>query len=359
MKSARALYERGENLDKEKKNLHTADELKYLQSLPLEIKVARTQKRILDWVKEYGTNGTYISFSGGKDSTVLLHLVRELFPEIEAVFVDTGLEYPEIREFVRTFDHVTIIRPKMSFMQVIRKYGYPLITKEIARKISAYRSGKKWAESYVEGTAKMQNGRKSYYCCEKYKPIAECDFLITNQCCDEMKKKPFSALKSQGKKPITAQLASESNKRKVHWIKSGCNMFTSSVPKSNPLSIWTEQDILRFIYENQIQIAEPYGDIVPEKSQLSFFDDYSQCNLCTTGVGRTGCMFCCFGLHLEKDETRFQKMKRTHLRLYEYCIYGGAYDTDGFWKPDKNGLGMKHVFDELNKIYGENFIRYK
>lgn len=59
------------------------------------------------------------------------------------------------------------------------------------------------------------------------------------------------------------------------------------------------------------------------------------------------------------DETRFQKMKRTHPRLYEYCINGGAYDSDGLWKPDKNGLGMKHVFDELNKIYGDNFIRYK
>ena len=71
------------------------------------------------------------------------------------------------------------------------------------------------------------------------------------------------------------------------------------------------------------------------------------------------CIFCGFGCHLEKGETRFQRLKRTHPKHYEYCIYGGAYDSDGLWKPDKNGLGMYHVFDELNKIYGENFIRYK
>lgn len=96
-----------------------------------------------------------------------------------------------------------------------------------------------------------------------------------------------------------------------------------------------------------------------EQKQLSFFDDCSQCKLCTTGCRRTGCVFCGFGAHLEKDETRFQRLKRTHPKLYSYCIYGGAYDSDGIWKPDKNGLGMKHAFDELNKIYGENFIRYE
>lgn len=74
-------------------------------------------------VEHFGANNCYISFSGGKDSTVLLHLVRKLYPEIEAVFVDTGLEYPEIKQFVKSIDNVTILRPKMMFNEVINKYG--------------------------------------------------------------------------------------------------------------------------------------------------------------------------------------------------------------------------------------------
>lgn len=93
--------------------LPSRDDLKYFQAMPLDIKVAMTKTRIREWVKEYGTDGVYVSFSGGKDSTVLLHIVRELYPNIEAVFVDTGLEYPEIRKFVKTFENVTILRPNI------------------------------------------------------------------------------------------------------------------------------------------------------------------------------------------------------------------------------------------------------
>jgi len=65
----------------------------------------------------------YVSFSGGKDSTVLLHLVRSLYPEVPAVFCDTGLEFPEIKEFVRNTPDVTTIRPTMSFRKVLEIMG--------------------------------------------------------------------------------------------------------------------------------------------------------------------------------------------------------------------------------------------
>ena len=110
----------------------TLDDLKQLQALPLHLKVSLTKSRIRQWVGEFGTDGVYVSFSGGKDSTVLLHLVRELYPEVPAVFCDTGLEYPEIREFVKTFDNVVWLKPKMTFRKVIEKYGYPFISKEVS-----------------------------------------------------------------------------------------------------------------------------------------------------------------------------------------------------------------------------------
>ena len=76
-----------------------------------------------------------MSFSGGKDSTVLLHIARQLYPDIPAVFSNTGLEYAEIQRFVKTWDNVDIIAPKMRFDEVISTYGYPIIGKEVAEAI--------------------------------------------------------------------------------------------------------------------------------------------------------------------------------------------------------------------------------
>lgn len=118
---------------------HTIEDLYQMQSLPLSAKIRMTENRIRGWVDEYGVDGVYVSFSGGKDSTVLLDIVRKLYPSVKAVFVDTGLEYPEIRDFVRTFDNVEWLRPKMNFKQVIEKYGYPFISKEVSECVDGAR----------------------------------------------------------------------------------------------------------------------------------------------------------------------------------------------------------------------------
>ena len=115
-------------------NAHTMQDLRQMQALPLSIKIRMTERRIRDWVNEFGEDGVYVSFSGGKDSTVLLDIVRNVcgFKDVPAVFVDTGLEYPEIRDFVKTFDNVVWLKPKMTFKQVIETYGYPFISKEVS-----------------------------------------------------------------------------------------------------------------------------------------------------------------------------------------------------------------------------------
>lgn len=118
---------------------HTIHELQMLQALPLSVKIEKTKLRIKEWVDEFGIDGVYVSFSGGKDSTVLLTICRELYPDMKAVFVDTGLEYPEIRDFVKTWDNVDWIKPKMNFKQVIEKYGYPFISKEVAECVEGAR----------------------------------------------------------------------------------------------------------------------------------------------------------------------------------------------------------------------------
>ena len=343
----------------------TKQDLIYLQKLPLDLKIMMTKARIREWVSHYGENGCYVSFSGGKDSTVLLHIVRDIYPNIEAVFVNTGLEYPEIQLFVKSFDNVTILRPKMRFDEVIKKYGYPFISKEVSECVSqgrlAISSGKDiYRLKKLNGTAKDKNGNKSLYNKEKWQPLLNVDFLISSYCCNFMKKKPaHEFLKKYNKVPITAQTAQESNLRTQQWLKSGCNAFNNKNPISNPMSFWTEQDVLHYIDYFKIPIATVYGDIIPDTvndGQLSI--DNSLVDLKCTGCQRTGCIFCGFGAHLEKGESRFERLKRTHPVQYKYCMGGGAYDTDGFWKPTKYGLGMSHCIDELNKIYGNDFIKY-
>jgi hypothetical protein len=95
-----------------------------------------------------------------------------------------------------------------------------------------------------------------------------------------------------------------------------------------------------------------YGDIVAKSEfcgQCSFAD--IDVELMTTGVNRTGCMFCGFGAHLEQEPTRFQQMKISHPKQYEYCMNGGEYDEQGMWIPNKQGLGMAKVLDFIGVKY--------
>ena len=349
----------------------TKDDLRYFQSMPLDIKVALTKQRIREWVSYYGEDGVYVSFSGGKDSTVLLHIVREMYPDIEAVFVNTGLEYPEIQKFVKSFDNVTILRPELKFYDVIKKYGYPIISKEVSEcvyqgRIALNNNAEKYSYrlKMLFGTAKDKNGNKSLFNKEKYKPLLYTDFVCSHHCCNVMKKKPVKVYaKKTGKVQITGQMAEESQLRTQQWLRNGCNGFDMKKPTSNPMSFWTEQDVLQYIKQYNVPIASVYGDIVYETDpdQIRFenlgFNVFATERLTTTGCKRTGCIFCAFGCHLEKEPSRFQMLKDTHPKQYGYCINGGEY-VDGIWQPSKEGLGMGHVFDELNKIYGDGFIKY-
>lgn len=340
---------------------HTIDDLRMMQALPLSIKVRMTETRIRQWVDYYGEGGVYVSFSGGKDSTVLLDIVRGLYPDIPAVFVNTGLEYPEIQAFVKTFDNVEILRPKMRFDEVIRKYGYPFISKEISQDIYYARHGSENNVHYRKtfGIGEFEN---SQYSALKYNALYYADFTISNHCCAVMKKSPFNKYcKQTGRVGINGMQADEGRRRQTAWLKTGCNAFDSKKPKSMPMAFWTEQDILHYIKENHLPIASVYGDVV-QVDEYGFIYETSllpTCKYMTTGCDRTGCIFCGYGAHLEKGEGRFQRLKHTHPKQYDYCMGGGAHDpTDGLWKPTKEGLGMAYVIDQLCRLFGKDFIKY-
>jgi 3'-phosphoadenosine 5'-phosphosulfate sulfotransferase (PAPS reductase)/FAD synthetase len=290
-------------------SVYTKQDLTIMQSWSLERKIQVTQAKILEWYYHYNGN-VCVSFSGGKDSTVLLDLARRVFPDIPAVFVDTGLEYPEIRDFVKTFPNVDWLKPEMPFNKVIEQYGFPVVSKDVAKRIYYARRGSEWAQKHLQGTFKNGNPsifNKRYV---KWARLVDAPFLISDHCCEVMKKKPFHVYTKQtGKKPIIGTLASDSIRRQSAYLVTGCNAFHKKEPSSQPMSFWLEADVLRYLKLTGIPYCPIYGDIVEENGKLR-----------TTGAERTGCMFCMFGVHRERQPNRFQRMEQTHPKQYDYCI---------------------------------------
>lgn len=368
-------------------NAFTKEDLKRFQSEPLDEKIQRSLAKIGEWYIRQQRQ-CYVSFSGGKDSTVLADLCAkwcELINEpLYLVFVNTGLEYPEIQKHVKFFAqwlrdkyeievNLEILRPEMRFDEVIKKYGYPIIGKEVAESVSQARKALARNDgTYTYRLKKMRgelldkNGNPSQFNQQKYEQMMYTDFEASATCCNVMKKKPVKQYEKQtGKKPILATMTCESRLREQSWLKNGCNAFDAKRQTSQPMSFWTEQDVLEYIKKYEIPIASVYGSVEyaedPEQMRLEDYGiDCGTDKLKTTGCSRTGCIFCGFGCHLEKPgEGRFERLKETHPRQYEYCIGGGEYDETGKWIPNKECLGLGHVFDELNKIYGDDFIKYK
>ena len=306
------------------------DDLKRMQEMSLEDKITRTKLLIKEWY-EYFDGKVAISFSGGKDSTVLLHIARQIYPDIPAVFFDTGLEYPEIREHVKTFDNVEWLKPKKNFKQIILEYGYPCVSKEVSQKIYDFKRTKsdKLKDRYLNGVID-KNGKLNLRTRIplKWRYLIDAPFDITHKCCYFMKKSlSHQYEKKNNVKMIVATTTEESALRTTSWILYGCNAFNSKKQQSRPMSFWTEQDILQYIKEYNIPIAKVYGDIILDEN-----GKYK-----TTGVDRTGCMFCMYGVQYEESPNRFEKMKITHPKQYEWCMRD----------VDKGGLGLNQVLNYM------------
>lgn len=171
---------------------------------------------------------------------------------------------------------------------------------------------------------------KSHFNKERYLPIArDVPVKISNICCDKLKKSPMKRYQHKTRStPITAMMAEESRLRKQIWLKRGCNSFETKNPKSNPMSFWTNQDVLEYIVINGLEICSIYGDIITTDkdgfeypaSTLTLGCGELKC----AGCQRTGCIFCGFGFHNERVRTRFKMLAETHPRQYEYSIGGGS-----------------------------------
>ena len=279
-------------------------DLDRLMALPVEDK-ATYSKLIIQRFYIENKGKVYVSFSGGKDSTVLLHLVRSLYPEVPAVYTDTGLEFPEIREFVKTFDNVEIVRPEMSFRKVIQTKGYPVVGKEVAHWTSLAQRGKPSGLKIMSVTREECKFSKAHYAW-----LIGAPFAISADCCNILKKKPMKGYKkATGRSAIIGTKGIDSRLRLTNLQRYGEILND----KCTPLGIWSNEDIWAYIRDHNLRY----------------------CSIYDKGYDATGCIFCAFGIM--QDRNRFLKLKATHPSLWAYCM-----------KPlDEGGLGMEQVCDFL------------
>ena len=237
--------------------------------------------------------------------------IKRIYPDVPAAFVDTGLEYPELREFVKTIPNVIWLKPEMNFRKVIETYGYPLISKEVSQKI--YEARKKPNGAVAARFDDNSEHNKKYgkrFSMSKWTWLKDSDIPISHLCCNIMKKKPAKAYeKKTGNKPIVATMTCESQNRRTTWLRFGCNSFDSKRPISQPMSFWTEQDVLTYISKFDIPYANVYGNIVLDTDGT----------LHTTKCERTGCVFCDLVVILKKNQIDFKNLQ-LHTRSYGIIV---------------------------------------
>lgn len=328
-------------------NKHTPEQLKALQSMTFAEKVGVTQARVMEWYLR-NDKKCYVSFSGGKDSTVLAHITAQVCTmfhcKLVLWFSDTGLEFPELREHAKSYEEwlrkefegldveVIFDYPKdrkgkrITFKEVILKYGYPLISKEQAQYISEckYTKSDKLKDIRLNGN-KYGRGKIS----KKYLYLLDAPFDVSHKCCAVMKKNPAKRFEKQtGLKPIVGTMTVESANRKTAWLRHGCNAFDSKRPISQPMSFWDESNVLEYIVKYELPYPSVYGEIKCDDNGKYY----------TTGYQRTGCMFCGFGCQYEKEPNKFQMLKKTHPKIWEFCM-----------KPvSEDGLGMREVLKYIH-----------
>lgn len=304
-----------------------------MKYMPFEMKPGFSMYRVKEWY-DYWYGMIYISFSGGLDSTVLAHVVCEAYRKyklrgtIPLVFSDTGLEYPEIRDFVNVYVdwlksqfteldiRLDIVRPKHSFKWVCENKGFPLISKDTASKVRKLRKGN-LCDRYRNYLLNGDDRGKFGMLAKKWQYLANRErtrFDSSEECCEVLKKEPFKRYVKQHKRyPFIGVTQDEGFRRENQYNHTGCNVYDGTTIKSQPLGFWMKEDVLQYIIEKGLPHCAIYGEILQKSGG----------NYHLTGEQRTGCVLCGFGCHLEKEPNRFQRLADSENELHQKMYYYG------------------------------------
>lgn len=300
------------------------EEVRARIALPYDIKVKMTERRLSEFISYFGDSDVVVSISGGLDSTAAMHFIHQRYKRVEAVSV-MGIECKDNIDMVLKIRDewgvkVTTAAPRMSQQQVLKEFGYPVVSKRAAKSLSYLQNPtEENANSRRLALTGITNeGRyaKTWILAQKWRFLINAPFKISNKCCYYMKETPVQNwIKENGKASIVATLVEESQSRLNGYCKRGCCNSFEGQGESTPFSFWTRQDILRYLYENNVEISAAYGEIVRDENGI-----YS-----TTKAERTGCPICMFGMERDGIPNRFQRMYYEDNRRWQQAIFEWGY----------------------------------
>ncbi|HMM32978.1 MAG TPA: hypothetical protein PKB13_14505 [Clostridia bacterium] len=298
------------------------------QSLPYEAKVRHAEIRAHEFYD--ALDGNCFTSVGGLDSITLLLFLRSIGIDVPAVSV-SALEDKSIQRIHRELG-VIALKPQKSKVEVIREYGYPVISKETAGKIAhiqnptpknatvrhaimtgetgefgGFRKGTrmKLAQKWLKLFGGPENETEG----TDYQTPP---FKVSDRCCYYLKEKPCDDYAKETKSfPYMGLMASEGGRRQKALMINGCNYYGKNTTRSAPFAIFSRQDILQLALDIKAPVPEIYGEIVRDPDGT----------LRTTMAQRTGCSMCGFGIHMEKRPHRFDRLRESNPKEWAFWMF--------------------------------------
>lgn len=334
-----------------------------MQQRDYEFKIAHAEETAYKFLEHPQIDGMAYVAVGGLDSITLLCFLRSIGIDLPAVSVSV-LEDKSIQR-VHMELGVTALKPLRSKVNVIKELGWPVLSKEIAGKISllqhpseknatvrhaiitgetgaygGYRKNtrmklsQKWLERF--GGADAEGAALGY---------AAAPFLVSDKCCYYLKEKPCNDYaKESGRFPMMGLMASEGGRRQKALMLNGCNYISLGTKRSAPFAIFNRQDLLRLNRILDAPVPEVYGEIVGEDVDGVHYtaayireiaatepDRLDRITLRTTLAQRTGCSMCGFGITLEKRPHRFDLLREQNPQEWEFWMKHVLQDENGEW----------------------------
>jgi hypothetical protein len=330
----------------------TPQEFMQKQSLPYEAKVIHAQLRAREFYDHMDAN-VYCSVGGLDSITLLLFLRKYVSKDIPGVSV-SSLEDRSIQRIHRQLDNMILLKPYKSKVQVIKEFGYPVISKMKARKIEHIQKPDNPKQTYIHALFTGDMGEQGKFKHSKeiklpdkwlklfgglynsHRPDLSCQiapFKVSDRCCHWMKEKPINDFaKKNNLVPYMGLMASEGGQRRLGLRKNGCNYYGKTVTRSCPFAIFNRQDLLQLALDLNVPVPAIYGEIVRDEDGT----------LRTTKAQRTGCTMCGFGIHIEKRPHRFDRLRETNYKEWYFWMYtmgwGEVLDYIGVkWEDEYEG----------------------
>lgn len=342
------VMERMEAIDADKK---IAD-FRKKQQHPYEFKVNYAYIRAWEFYNECHKRDLNCHVSvGGLDSITLFVFLKSIGIHVPGVSV-SALEDKSIQAVHKELGIITC-KPLKSKVEVIKEFGYPILSKEIAGKISLLQrpspdnatvrhaiitgetgeyggnrknSRMKMSQKWLELFGGYENENEGV---DYLKP----DFMVSDKCCYYLKEKPCDNwAKENNSVPYLGLMASEGGRRQKSLMINGCNYFGASTIRSAPFAIFQRQDLLQLALDLGVPVPAIYGTIKRDENGMLY----------TTKAQRTGCSMCGFGI--QKETTRPHRFD---------LLYKENPKEWDFWMND---MGFGHVLDYVGFKWRQPFI---